>query len=76
MPDDEYVCFKATSDGWLTIDMGSFVYIESIRLTYPEDSFFDMKFSSTGDELFSTEVWDNGNLFGFVEMINREEEFI
>ena len=45
-------------------------------MTYPEDSFYDMKFSSTGDELFSTEVWDNGNIFGFVEMINREEEFI
>ena len=71
----EFYCWKATSDGWLTVDLGGLTYLESIRLNYPENQIHDLKFSSTGEEVFSTSSYFLASC-GFVDMINREEEFI
>ena len=45
-------------------------------MTHPLEEIFDLKFSSTGDEIISTATFGPNIDFGFVEMINREEEFV
>ena len=46
VPDNELPCFEAGTDGWVTVDIGGLTFIESIRMTYPEDHEFDLLFSS------------------------------
>ena len=45
-------------------------------MTYPEKELFDIKYSSDEDSIISTESYNSSGGHGFVEMINREEEFI
>ena len=45
-------------------------------MTYPEKELFDIKYSSDEDSIISTKSYNSSGGFGFVEMINREEEYL
>jgi hypothetical protein len=71
----EYECFLADSEGWLTVDLGAVSLIESIRMTYPyDDQEFIIQFSSQEGTISNFDYDWAG--YGFVEMINREEEYV